>query len=358
MVSTAAIDPFYQCGFYIIGNLNYFTMRYYIRFLISLLPVLLFLTNAAVSQQVWFAPPDNLPRGTRIINHDFPHLFDDSPGWSARTNIFVLAPHYVEAASEDSLRRIAAFLKQHAIALAVGIGSVQMDNAQRTQGECGFGVEGYTRPNKNHIIFSRLKRFGLDVKYIEMDEPLTYGHYMQKGNACRFSIVEVARRVAATIAEIKAIYPDAKVVDAEAPTIASPAQWAADLGVWLTAFRSVSAAPVDAVVYDLDWRQPWLQWVRPSIGVLHSQGVQVGLFLDGTGPGVSDAASIVAYKSNIQAVEDSRLSLDLVIIANWTIHPSRNLPESDPESLSSVLKWYIDRHPLGSLNKPQDPLPN
>jgi len=123
-----------------------------------LLSILLFSANAAFTQQVWFAPPDNLPRGTRIINQDFPHLFDGSPGWSAQTNVFVLAPHYVEAASEDSLRRVAAFLKLHDIALAIGIGSVQMDNAQRTEGECGFGVEGYTRPNKNHIIFSRLKR--------------------------------------------------------------------------------------------------------------------------------------------------------------------------------------------------------
>ena len=69
-------------------------------FLAGLLSIVLFSANAAFAQQVWFAPPDNLPRGTRIINEDFPHLFDSSPGWSARTNVFVLAPHYVEAASE------------------------------------------------------------------------------------------------------------------------------------------------------------------------------------------------------------------------------------------------------------------
>jgi hypothetical protein len=314
-------------------------------FLAGLLSVLFFSTNTTFAQQVWFAPPDNLPRGTRVINQDFPHLFDDSPAWSAKANVFALAPHYVEAASEDSLRRVAAFLKQHNITLAVAIGSVQLDNAQRTEGECGFGVEGYTRPNKNHIIFSRLKRFGLDVKYIELDEPLTYGHYMQRGIACRYSIAEVARRVAASIAEIKAIYPEAKVVDAEAPTIASAAQWTTDLGAWLTAFRSASGAPLDAVVFDIDWRQPWLQWVRPSIDVLRSQDVRAGVFLDGTGPGISDADAITAYKRNIQSVEASKLSLGLVIIANWTIHPSRDLPESDPESLTSVLKWYVDRHP-------------
>src|SRR5579863_9489256 len=33
------------------------------------------------------------------------------------------------------------------------------------------------------------------------------------------------------------------------------------------------------------------------------------------------------------------------MIANWTPHPSRNLPQSDPETLISLLTWYVDRHP-------------
>jgi hypothetical protein len=54
---------------------------------------------------------------------------------------------------------------------------------------------------------------------------------------------------------------------------------------------------------------------------------------------------VAAYKRNIQAVDASGLKFDLVMVANWTPHPSRNLPESDPETLTSLLKWYVDRHP-------------
>jgi hypothetical protein len=79
---------------------------------------------------------------------------------------------------------------------------------------------------------------------------------------------------------------------------------------------------------------------------LHTHRVRAGIFLDGTGPGKSDADWIAASKSNIQSVEAEKLPLDLVIIANWTIHPSRNLPESDPETLTSLLNWYVKRHPL------------
>ena len=64
------------------------------------------------------------------------------------------------------------------------------------------------------------------------------------------------------------------------------------------------------------------------------------MFLTGTGPGASDADAVSARKQNAQAVEQARLPLDLVIVANWTPHPARNLPESDPETLTSFLHWY------------------
>jgi hypothetical protein len=215
-------------------------------------------------------------------------LFDNSPGWSAHPDVFLLSPLFIEAAPEDSLRRAAAFLKQHHIALAVAIGSVQMDNAQRTAGECGFGLEGMTRPNKNHIIFSRLKRIGLDIQYVAMDEPLTFAHYSSAVNACRYSLAEVARRVAETVTEIRTIYPEVSFVEEEAPSAASPTQWNVDLGNWLNAFHVAASIPLNALVFDVDWRQPWLQWVRPSIGILHSHNVHTGIFLDGTGPGKSE----------------------------------------------------------------------
>jgi hypothetical protein len=97
------------------------------------------------------------------------------------------------------------------------IGAANMDNADRTPGECGFGVEGLNRPGRNAGSFKRLKQLGLDIQYIAMDEPLTFAHDHDKKNACQFSIQDTARRVAASIAEIRQYYPNVKVVDDEAP---------------------------------------------------------------------------------------------------------------------------------------------
>jgi hypothetical protein len=43
-------------------------------------------------------------------------------------------------------------------------------------------------------------------------------------------------------------------------------------------------------------------------------------------------------------VDAARLPLDFVVIANWTPHPANDLPESDPNSLSGVLHYYMAKH--------------
>jgi hypothetical protein len=317
------------------------------RYAVTGISLWLFLSLAvsAVAEEVWFAPPDNMDRGPHSYNKDFPHLFDPSPAWSMRADVFVLSPLFAEASTEEPAKRVTGFLKDHHIALAVGIGAVQMDNAQRTDGECGYGVEGYTRPNKNHIIFSRLKRWGLDIQYIAMDEPLSFGHHYQQGKACKFSIQEVAKRTAATVAEIRQIYPKVKFVDYEAAATAVPAkQWLNDVQVWLTAYRQAVGEAPDSMVFDVDWTKPWLEAVGPGTELLHRNGMRAGVFLDGTGPGKSDADAVAAYKKNMGSVDAARLPLDFVVIANWTPHPANDLPESDPNSLSGVLHYYMIRH--------------
>jgi hypothetical protein len=316
------------------------------RFVSRLAVVLLIsFATAVMAEEVWFAPPDNLDRGPRSYNKDFPSLFDESPAWSARADVFVLSPKFTEEASEQMQKRISSFLEKRHIALAVGIGAVQMDHVERTEGECGLGVEGYTRPNKNQIIFSRLKRWGCDVQYVAMDEPLSFGHHYRHKNACNFSIQEVAKRVAATAMEIRKVYPKVKFVDYESVASTKPAkEWLIDLQAWLAAYRQAAGELPDAMVFDVDWNKPWLDAVRPGIELLHRNGMRAGIFLTGTGPGKSDAEAVAAYRKNIDSVDAAKLPLDIVVIANWTPHPANNLPESDPNSLSGVFHYYMTKH--------------
>lgn len=304
--------------------------------------------DLASAQQIWFAPQDDLAHGANgdlYLNRDFTHLFDSKPAWDPNIDVFKISPKMGSAVGPaEELSRINAFLKERRIALAVSIAAFLLDNPNPVAGECGFGIEGSNRVGRNASDFRRLKQLGIEVRYLAMDEPLTFEHYYSKKNACHYSIDEVARRVAAAIAEIKQSYPDVRVVDEEAPSITTAVQWNADFPQWLEAYRRASGRPLDAVVFDVDWRQPWQSWVAPSVTAAHKAGVRAGMFLTGTGPGISDADAIAARKQNALAVEQARLPFDLVDIANWTPHPSRNLPESDPDTLTSFLYWYESRH--------------
>jgi hypothetical protein len=307
----------------------------------GLMLCLVFATSPVAAQQVWFAPPDNLDRGARTFNHDFPQLFDANPAWDPKIDVFKISPKMGSTVGPaEQLNRINAFLKDRHIALAVSIGAMLLDNRDPVPGECGFGVEGSNRPGRNTIEFQRLKQLGIEVRYVAMDEPLTFGHYYNKKNACRYSIDDVARRVAAAIAEIKQIYPDVRVVDEEAPPITTTAQWNADFPKWLEAYRRATGEPLDAIVFDLDWRQPWQEIVVPGVRVAHQAGVRAGIFLDGTGPGESDADAVAAYKRNMASVAALHAPFDFVEIANWTAHPANDLPQSDPNSLTGVLHYY------------------
>ena len=226
----------------------------------------MFWPGRAQATEVWFAPTDNLARAGKLFNQDFPRLFDEPPAWNTDIDLFQIAPFYAEHATDEDLLRIASFLARRRIVLGAGVQPMQID------GECAGG-EGRTRRGANLRIFQRLRKLGLDIRYIGLDEPLTFGHYASRGNRpCQFPIDDVARRVAATISEIRELYPLARIVDYEAPTIASVATWPAELAEWLDAYKRATGANLDAVAFDVDWRVRWLDWVRPGIRGCAQQG--------------------------------------------------------------------------------------
>lgn len=316
--------------------------------LTSLCGAVLAFAPAAGAAEIWFAPNDDLRRGAAhdiVLNEDFPHLFDDDPTWSARTDVFQISAMMANGAgSEDELRRIASFLKQRHVKLATGVHATLTENAKPVEGECGNAVEGAGRPGQNELIFRRLKKFNLDIAYLALDEPLTFSHYFKGRTACRNSIAESARRAAAAVAEIRKSYPQARVVDAEAPQPIALGQWRSDFEEWLEAYRQAAGAPLDAVVFDVnlfgDWRAP----VAAGVEIAKRHGVRAGIFVIKPGPGVSNAQAVADYKRAIAEIDASKIPFDIVQIANWTIHPFANLPQSEPTTLTHVLDFYNRTH--------------
>jgi hypothetical protein len=304
--------------------------------------LLVFLNWQAKAQEIWFAPPDDLPRGAKIFSDDFSRLWTAPEEWTfaaSHISVFVLSPYYASVGLEDNIKAISLFLTSRHIALAVGIQSLPVDG-------CGQGVEGMTKAGQPGNVARRLKRLGIDVKYFALDEPLDFGHNFIGKQACKYSIQEVAHRLAGTISDLRRVYPDAKIVDYEAPTSEPLPQWTARTSVtlieWLDRYRAETGTPLDAMAMDSSWLEAWQQHDSETSGILHQHGIKAGLFLDAPGgPAVTDQSWMTAARKNIYAVQAAKLNLDFIIIASWTQHPRRNLPESDPLALSSLVKWYV-----------------
>jgi hypothetical protein len=310
--------------------------------------VLLASAQVAGAVELWFSPNDNLPRGANrnvILNEDYPHLFDDSPQWSARIDVFHFSPMMAGPnGPEEELSRINAFAERRHIKLAAGVDATLLDNPKPVAGECGPGIEGMMRPGQNLAIFRRLKRIGVALTYVAMDEPLTFGHYFQGRNACGFSIADTARRAAAAIAEIKTSYPDIRVVDDEAPPAIPIGQWRAEFAEFLKDYRAAAGAPLDAVMFDVNLFSDWRERVAAGVEIARREGSRAGILVFKPGPGLSDEQAVADYKRAIAAIDASRLRFDAVEIANWTPHPFNNLPQSDPTTLTYVLDVYNRAH--------------
>jgi hypothetical protein len=293
------------------------------------------LPGLARSSEIWFGPGDNMARGGRVLDSDFPHLFDEPPSWNTRIDVFQLTPFYARKAADADLLRIQAFLDRHHIALAVATQPMQVT------GECDKG-EGRSPPGLNLMTFRRLKQLGLKVRYVALDEPLTFGHFYNRGaRPCMLPINDVARRVALTINEVRQSYPDAQIVDYEAPPDIPGDQWTDSLKEWLDSYRSYTGAPLYAVVFDVNWRRSWREQVAQGAALLRTHGVKAGMFLTIAGPGTSDEGAVASLKQNIAAVEQADLPLSVFIVACWTPFPTHSLPGSDPTSLTSVLDFYL-----------------
>jgi hypothetical protein len=296
----------------------------------------------ARAQELWFSPPDDHPRGKEhfTMAEGFTRMFRHPEEWSfaaAHVNVFGIDMWSAIDAPEEKMRLIFDFLKSRNIAVNVGLQSVY------TEG-CGKGVEGLNQVQKlPGDVARRLKRLGSDVAYFSLDGPLGFGHTYKGKEACRYSVREVAHRLAYTVADVRSSYPNAKFVDYEGDfTQLPPEEGLPLLREWLQAYREETGTELDALGMDADWRKSWRRSAPPTVDILHGRGVKAGIFITATGgKTVTDESWMTEAKQNIRDVTTAKLPLDFVILASWMFHPWRLIPEDDPLTLTHLVDWYL-----------------
>jgi hypothetical protein len=291
----------------------------------------------ATAQSIWFVPPDNLPRGDKLMNEDYDALWDNPKSWSyaaSQISVFSINPYYAAVAPEEKIREIYQFLSARHIAFAVGMQSLPVEG-------CGKGVEGTTSAGAPGVIARRVRRFGADVQYFALDEPLEFGSIYRGKNACGYSVSEVARRLADTVRDLRSVYPNAKIVEYEPPDNQPLGQWTQTLAQYLEAYRQYTGTPLDELILDTGLTKPWRATVSSSLAILHKHGTRAGLFLDAHGgPGVTDQSWMAEALEYARQIHDAKLNLDSIVISSWMLHPWRITPESHPLTLTALVDYY------------------
>jgi len=305
------------------------------------LAVAFFPTAVRASTPLVFLSPvnDQITPAGFSIDPDYRQLFHPGASWQkamSRVNAFEIVNHYVFTQDETILRSIFSFLHEHNIALAVVFGLVPSTNG------CGRGVEGATAGQYNLGVAKRLKRLGADLKYIVVDEPLTFGHYSAAKDACRYSIDQLAEGFRSEAARIRSIYPNTPIIEEEAESgIGAPEE----LGLWLDALKRElgEEAPI-SIRFDVQWgssKKPWRQVAPPLVDAVLRHGYHYGVIYDGNPQDPTAEDWIRSAEAHIKEWEAViHRAPDHIAIKSWHHQPALVLPESSPTTLPYLVNWY------------------
>ena len=285
----------------------------------------------AQRSQVWLALSDQ--------NTDYAKLFAEPRSWeraAKNSDVFSVGAAYVNRVERTVLAENLSFLNRIGLKLDVGMSALPVDKKI-----CGDGLEGMVWPGEALATALRLKKAGALVASFSFDLPLTNGHISTASNACRFSIREVAARLALTMRALRSVYPGVKFVDVEVPTGMPASKWNEILGEWLSAIKAETGEEFSGLILDIWWEFPWQPTLQVSIDILHARGVSVGTFVDvDRGTGVDRESFPSLAKRNACGVIALSPSADFVVIANWMVLGVPILPDNDEHSLTSLVNWY------------------
>ncbi len=236
---------------------------------------------------------------------------------------------------EETLR-IARELQRRRIAIAVGIAPV----SGRPDG-CGMHVEGYSADGEPRAIAQKARQLGINLSFVVLDEPLSYGHkFVRRGNkfGCRYPIQELAENVATKVRQVRELFPGIAVGEVE--PFRSGRAWLDEMTAWIEAYREVTGQNLAFLRLDMAWDLPWQEGIPPLVTVLSEQGVLLQVIYNGDDRLESDdrwVSSAVAHFEEFEGIARPSAA----VFQYWERHPSRVLPESDPNAATGLVNRYL-----------------
>ena len=298
---------------------------------------------APVSPQIWLGGVDPVVRSSMDPNgaSDFMDLFEAKAPWeraASQVKVFQASTQFFSKAPDDMLRRLFEDLNRRHIAVASGGLMLSGD------GQCGFGIEGYSAPRQMLAIAKRISKLGGTLSYVAMDGPLMGGHFYSGPRACRSSVEAIAREVADKIKQMRSVFPSLQVGEIEPLGITEPPDWSKTLVEWTQAYKSAVGEPMAFVHFDVQWRGPWAPQLRDLESRLRADGTRVGVVYNGFGADKTDQEWVQHAEEHFNLLErDHSLVPEDVIIQTWNRHPVHFLPENQPGTLTNLVISYATK---------------
>lgn len=304
-------------------------------------------------QTIWFAPADPAVRtwaGNRNGSSDYMDLFTATAPWAqaaGRVHIFkmyssvFLLQHLAGSLTDEQLRIVFADLKRRNIALAVEHGPLYEDPAPP---HCGTGIEGFGGSASLRLA-QKIRDLGGVLEYLAMDEPFQHAR-----DVCGWSAREIAMNAAASIAEIRKVFPNVKVGDIEVvPGSAAMPDWIVQYGQWMDAWKEASGTALAFFHADINWGINYSAAVGQARALARERGIPFGVIYNGWYTDRSDAEWVNSGMRNYASVELGGEVAEQAVFQSWDHYPDRLLPETGASSFTRLINSYFRTRTAMSL---------
>jgi hypothetical protein len=281
--------------------------------------------------EIWFTPQ---------VPVDWLNMWtDDAPWQNAASKVKVIALEYtfIRQTTPAQLLQIAAFAKEHHIQLEIATDSVAKFQNQT----CG-GIEGYSFHGEILAAIQILQGLGIHLDWVDMDEPVWFGHYTPGPWGCVLSIPDLITDVALNMRDVLTAYPDIQMIELEPiPAVTDQPTWRQDLTQFRLGLAQTLGTAVHFVHADLEWNDPtWQTSLVTFNQYLREQNVGLGIFFNASSTQTTDQAWINAAAANMDTIEGQLGIIPAhAHFSTWNPNPTHNMPETSPLTQT----WLINR---------------
>jgi hypothetical protein len=263
------------------------------------------------------------------------------PSVASHTAVFGMYTGMVITLGQSALNTAVAQLNADHMSIELEAPSLQ------ATATCGNGVEGFAPSTQSLVAYTTtylnmLKTAGANVAYMKVDEPYYFGSISNEPGACQWPVAKVAQDVGQFTELVHSIFPNLEVGDVE-PVIATAygTDVTTALSQWHATYASVNGFGFPFYIADTDFSNPQWPAIDKSIEVAtHAAGMQFGIIYEGLNQ-TTDASWAAAVQSQYESYQGSGGNPDFVLFQTWEPNPTHALPETNPLSLTGIVKGYI-----------------